>query len=85
MRRRLLRLGPFILLGYLTLIFVAGVFVAEVTLHPGRRSLSAKDDVYAETIAANHESHLADVVIKTQDGVTLTAWSFQRETATRMP
>jgi uncharacterized protein len=75
--RRPLRLGVLLLLGYLVLSFTAGVFVAEGTLHPGRRSLTAKDETLAQGIAGNHDSELSDVTIPARDGVTLSAWSIR--------
>src|SRR5215831_1558372 len=75
--QRLLRRGLFLLLGYLTLSFVAGVFMAEGTLHPGRRPLSAKDEMLAGEMAHKYDSELADVAILAPDGVTLSAWSIR--------
>jgi uncharacterized protein len=81
--RRSLRLGVFLLLGYLVLSFIAGVFVAEGTLHPGRRSLSSRDETLAQGIARNHDSELADVSIPARDGVTLRAWSIRPQNSNR--
>src|SRR5713101_2803300 len=75
--RKSLRLGVFLLLGYLALSFLAGVFVAEGTLHPGRRSLSAKDEVRAHGMARDRDSELADVGIPARDGATLSAWTIR--------
>jgi len=75
--RRLLRLGVFFFLGYLTLSFVAAVFMAEGTLHPGRRFLSAKDKMQAQGMAHSHESELTNIAILARDGVTLSAWSIR--------
>ncbi len=73
--RRLLRLGILFFLGHLALSFVAGVFVAEGTLHPGRRPLSANDEMQAQGMARSHDSELVNVAIPVRDGVTLSAWS----------
>jgi dipeptidyl aminopeptidase/acylaminoacyl peptidase len=75
--RRSLRLGVFLLLGYLALSFMAGVFVAQGTLHPGRRSLSSRDETLARGIAHNRNSELVDVTIPADDGVILSAWSIR--------
>jgi alpha-beta hydrolase superfamily lysophospholipase len=75
--RRLLRLGVFFLLGYLALSFIAGVFVAEGTLHPGRRSLLAKDEMQAQGMAHSYDSALANVAITARDGANLSAWSIR--------
>jgi uncharacterized protein len=75
--RRLLRLAVFFFLGYLGLSFVAGVFVAEGTLHPGRRPLSANDEMQAQGMANSHDTELVNVGIPARDGVTLSAWSLR--------
>lgn len=75
--QRSLRVGLFLLLGYLALSFVAGVFLTEGTLHPSRRSLSAKDEMLAQAIARNHDSELADAAILARDGATLNAWGIR--------
>jgi uncharacterized protein len=72
-----LRLDVFLLLGYLALSVLAGVFVAQGTLHPGRRSLSAKDETQAQGMARNHDSELAEVAISARDGAILSAWSIR--------
>jgi len=69
------RLITLLLLGYVTLCVVAGVFVAETTLHPGRRPLSAKDDMHAQRMASNHGYVLSAVTISARDGVPLSAWT----------
>jgi len=75
--RRLLRPGIFFFLGYLALSCAAGVFVAEGTLHPGRRLLSDKDEMQAQEMAHRHDSVLANVAIPAGDGATLSAWSLR--------
>lgn len=75
--RRLLRLGVFFFLGYLALTFAAGSFVAEGTLHPVRRLLSAKDDMQAQGVALRHDSVLENVSISARDGAILSAWSLR--------
>jgi len=64
-------------LGYLVLSFTAGVFVAEGTLHPGRRFLSAKDEMLGQEMARNRDSELADVTVLAHDGATLSAWNIR--------
>lgn len=78
--RRPLRLGVLLLLlllGYLALSLLAGAFVTEGTLHPGRRSLSTKDEMQAQGIARNSNSELTDVAITASDGANLSAWSIR--------
>lgn len=79
--RVLLRLSVFCLLGFLALSFMAGVLVAEGTLHPGRRSLSAKDEMQAQGMAHSHDSELANVAIPANDGVILSAWRIRPRTS----
>jgi uncharacterized protein len=74
---RVLRLGVLFILGYLALSCVIGVFVAEGTLHPGRRLLSPKDEMQAEEMAHSHDSELADVAVLAGDGATLRGWSIR--------
>src|SRR5260370_385048 len=61
----------------LALSCAAGVFVAEGTLHPGRRLLSDKDEMQAQEMAHRHDSVLANVAIPAGDGATLSAWSLR--------
>jgi pimeloyl-ACP methyl ester carboxylesterase len=75
--RILLRLGVVTLLGFLALSFAAGVFEAEGTLHPRRRSLSAKDEMQAREMARSHDSDLTNADITARDGATLSAWSIR--------
>src|SRR5882724_3046933 len=76
-RGRLVRFSVFFLLGYLTLSAVAGVFLADGTLHPARRSLSPNDELQAQRLAYDHDSELADVTIPANDGAILSAWSIR--------
>lgn len=68
----ILRLGLF---GYVLFSGIAGVFLAEATLHPGRRPLSAADEMQAREMAARQDSKLTDVSIAGADGTMLRAWS----------
>lgn len=65
------------LLAFLTLSAIAGAFLAEVTLHPGRHLRSAADEMDAHEMARRHNSVLTDVPINARDGVTLRAWSIR--------
>jgi pimeloyl-ACP methyl ester carboxylesterase len=79
--RRFWRLGVFLLLGYITLSLIAGVIVAEATLHPGRRSISVKEELLAREVAHTHDSKFDDVAIRAGDGVTLSGWSIRPRNA----
>ena len=60
---------------YLAFCAVAGVFVADGTLHPARRPLTQDDESTMREIAHQLNSDLADVSITTPDAVTLRAWT----------
>jgi pimeloyl-ACP methyl ester carboxylesterase len=79
--RRFWRLGVFLLLGYLTLLLIAGVIVADATLHPGRRPISSKEEMLAQEVAQTHDSKIEDVAIRAGDGVTLKGWSIRPRNA----
>lgn len=78
MRGRLtLRRTALWLLGFLGVSLLAGVFLAEGTLHPSRRLLTAKDEMQAQEMAKSHEARLTNVAIVASDHATLRAWSIQ--------
>lgn len=54
------RLSVIGFLGLLTLSALAGVFLAEVTLHPGRHVQSHGNEVQANEMARLHNSELLD-------------------------
>jgi pimeloyl-ACP methyl ester carboxylesterase len=60
---------------YLMFSAVAGIFVADGTLHPARRPLTQQDESTMRTIAHQLNSTLEDVSITTPDAVTLGAWT----------
>jgi hypothetical protein len=72
--RRLSVLG---LLGLLALSVLAGVFLAEVTVHPGRNVQSPADETQARQMAQRYNYELADVAIAGRDGAMLRAWSIR--------
>jgi uncharacterized protein len=59
---------------YLAFSAIAGIFVADGTLHPARRPITAEEENTARTIAHQLNSDLADVSITTPDAITLRAW-----------
>jgi uncharacterized protein len=71
------RLSVIGLLGFLTLSAIAGAFVAEVTLHPGRHLRSSGDEMEAHEMARRHNSVLTDISVTARDGVTLRGWSIR--------
>jgi len=67
------RIGYF-LLAYSALAFAAGVFVAEGTLHPGRRPLTDSDQIVGRKLAQQYDSDFALASVSAADGVPLQAW-----------
>lgn len=62
---------------YLTACSAAGIFISEVTLHPGKRVLAIQDEQQAREVAQRHDSLLNDISISAFDGITLQAWSIR--------
>jgi uncharacterized protein len=60
---------------YLAFSAVAGIFVADGTLHPARRPLTQADESTMRDIAHQLNSDLADASITTPDAITLRAWT----------
>ena len=78
MRKKLiLRIGIDCVVGYAAVAVIGGVFLAEVTLHPGRLPLPAGAGAQAREMATRLDAGLADVSIAASDGVTLRAWSMR--------
>lgn len=69
------KLSVIAILGFLGLSAIAGVFLAETTLHPGRRMESQEQVMRVREMARLHNSDLTDVTITARDGITLRAWS----------
>lgn len=69
------RLSVMLLMGFLALSAVAGVFLAEATLRPVRRLESPADEVQARDMARRRDAELTDASISSRDAVTLRAWS----------
>jgi uncharacterized protein len=70
-------------LGFALLYFIvcgaAGVFISEVTLHPGRRTLTAQDERQAQGMALRHGAQLMNISVPAADGVNLYAWRLRPE------
>jgi pimeloyl-ACP methyl ester carboxylesterase len=62
---------------YLAFCLVAGIFVADGTLHPARRPLTAEEETTIRGIADHLDSDLDNVSITTPDAVTLRAWTIR--------
>lgn len=66
-----------VLLGFLTFSAVAGIFLAEVTLHAVRHLQSSEDEMQAREMAHRHDSELTNIAIAARDGITLRAWNIR--------
>jgi pimeloyl-ACP methyl ester carboxylesterase len=60
---------------YLTFCIVAGIFVADGTLHPARRPLTPEEISTVRDAARTLDADLTDATITTPDNITLSAWS----------
>ena len=67
---RIIRWSVFLLLAYAGFCLGAGVFLAKVTLHPGRRPLSGAGGAELRIAGAD----LQDVSVSAADGATLRGW-----------
>ena len=75
-----LRRIAYFLLAYSALAFAAGVFVAEATLHPGRRPLAGSDQDLGRKLARQNDSDFTLVDISAGDGIPLQAWNLRPRT-----
>jgi predicted alpha/beta-fold hydrolase len=69
------KLSVMLLVGFLALSAVAGVFLAEATLRPGRRLESPIEEMQTRDMAGRRDAELTDAVITSKDAITLRAWS----------
>jgi uncharacterized protein len=60
---------------YLIFCALAGIFVADGTLHPARRLLTPQAQATMTEISRTLDSNLQDVSITTPDAMTLRAWT----------
>jgi pimeloyl-ACP methyl ester carboxylesterase len=74
-------LGAHWLLGllacFLVLTFLAGVFLAEVTVRPGRNVQGPEEEMLVRQAAQREHYELADVALAGRDGAMLRAWSIR--------
>jgi len=73
-RNRKLRWLIFLLGMYAAVCVVGGIYLADGTLHPGRRELTNDDVAGARVAVQAMNADLSDVSITTSDGVTLRGW-----------
>jgi uncharacterized protein len=62
---------------YIAISCAAGIFIADATLHPGRRPLLEADESKAAAMSAQHQSTLRRVELSAFEGITLRAWSIR--------
>ncbi len=74
---RTLRWALFLLSGYTFFCLVAGILLAEGTLHPGRRVLPDGAEAQARLRAEQLNADFENVAIQARDGTVLRAWSFR--------
>jgi pimeloyl-ACP methyl ester carboxylesterase len=76
-----MRITKFVSIGLLAMVFVlsvvAGIFLAEGALHPGRRLLLAVDQQRAGQMANSNAADLNDISIPADDAVVLRAWNLK--------
>ncbi|HEV3307839.1 MAG TPA: alpha/beta fold hydrolase [Candidatus Sulfotelmatobacter sp.] len=72
--RRSRRLVLFMTL-YLTFCSIAGIFIADGTLHPARRPLTPEAEAIMQETSRTLDSDLQNVSITTSDSFTLRAWT----------
>src|SRR5258706_7163501 len=72
-----IRRAIFALISYAVFCVVAGVLMAEMTLHPQRRLLDKQATEEAEQVARRTRSGLHDVSLRTEDHLLLKAWLIQ--------
>jgi uncharacterized protein len=73
MGARVFRRLSVVLLVFLVLAALAGVFLTESTLHPGRRIETAADENVARAMARRHDSTWTNVAVTAFDGAILQA------------
>jgi uncharacterized protein len=74
MRRFLRRFLVVAVLGYAGLCCIAAVFLAEITLHPGRHTLASADEAQAREMSNRHDAQIENASILANDGASLRAW-----------
>jgi uncharacterized protein len=62
---------------FLVLAFIAGVLLAEVTVHPGRNVQGPEDEMRVRRAAQRYHYELAEVAVAARDGAMLRGWSIR--------
>jgi pimeloyl-ACP methyl ester carboxylesterase len=74
MQRFLRRFLIVAVLGYAALCCAAAIFLAEITLHPGRRPLASADEAQASEMSNRHNAQIENGTILANRGASLQAW-----------
>ena len=74
LRGRQFRILLVILVVYFVFCTIGGVYLADASLHPGRRALSAEEVVVFRGMLSTIHADLRDVAITTSDHVSLRGW-----------
>ncbi len=72
--KRIATFSTLLLLSYAGLSVIAGIFVADGSLHPSRRPLDAEEQAHAVQIARQAGSELQKASMSTPDGANLKGW-----------
>jgi uncharacterized protein len=82
MKKRRIVLATLVpLLAYLCCCALAGVFLAESTLHPARKPFTSTDEKDGRAWAEDENAALDEVSIIAKDGVVLRGWELRPENA----
>jgi len=73
-RSRRVRWLIFLLTLYLSICVVGGIYLADGTLHPGRRALTTDDVANFREVLQQAGTTMTDVSINTKDGAALKGW-----------
>ncbi len=68
------RLSLLFLTLYLTFCSIAGIYVADGTMHPARRVLTQADETNMQDVTLHLDADLQNVSITTSDSIKLNAW-----------
>jgi uncharacterized protein len=74
MRRFIRRFLIVTVLSYTALCCLAAVFLANITLHPGRRTLASADEAQAREMSGRHDAQIENAAVTARDGAFLQAW-----------
>jgi pimeloyl-ACP methyl ester carboxylesterase len=66
-----------VLLAWIAICGVIGIFAAETILHPGRRVIGAPIEARARALAEKDQAQLAEIAITAKDGAMLRGWSIR--------